>query len=259
MIRLISLVTFLLMSHIVTAQRSGEALFDKLVYLNGSSALPYRLLKPEDEGSGTAFPLVIFLHGAGERGNDNQAQLKHVLDLFTNPANRKNFPCYVLAPQCPTGLWWTDHNRDGSMKPTPTPTMQLVIELIEKISKENKVDPLRIYLTGVSMGGFGVWDLLARFPTRFAAAIPICGGADVAIAKRINHVPQWIFHGAKDKIVHPNQSRRMVKALHAAGANPRYTEYPEVAHGSWVPAYAEPDILPWFFAQKSSVKTALNQ
>jgi predicted peptidase len=253
MIRLISFLIVIMLSQIVNGQQSQ--LFDKLVNRTGSSTLPYRLLKPARLDSATLFPLVIFLHGAGERGSDNEAQLKHIVELFTNSKNREKFPCYVLAPQCPLNLWWARQNRDGSMKASPTPTMQLVVALIEKISMENKIDPSRIYVTGVSMGGFGVWDLLARYPNRFAAAIPICGGADTRIASTIHHIPHWIFHGAKDKLVHPNQSRRMVKALQNAGGNPIYVEYPNVAHDSWVKAYREPNLLPWLFKQKRPLET----
>ena len=258
MIRLLSLVLFFMLSQIVNGQESRTELFEKSVYKNGTSTLSYRFLKPANPESQASFPLVIFLHGAGERGNNNEAQLAHITGLFTDSKNRSAFPCFVLAPQCPAKLWWATHNKDGSMKANPTPTMQLVIGLIERIVKENKIDPTRIYITGVSMGGFGTWDLLARFPTKFAAAIPICGGADVGIANRIKHVPQWIFHGAEDKLVHPNQSRRMVKALQRAGGIPKYTEYPHVAHDSWVKAYQEPNLLPWLFKQKLTLETASN-
>jgi predicted peptidase len=250
MIRSISFLALVIMSLVVKAQNSPGELFDKLKYSNGSSTLPYRFLKPVNPDSFESFPLVIFLHGAGERGVDNEAQLKHILHLFTSPTNRGKFPCYVLVPQCPKQMWWVEHNRDGSMKSSPTETMQLVSELIEKISTENKVDRSRIYITGVSMGAFAVWDILARYPNKFAAAIPICGGADVSIAPIIKDVPQWIFHGAKDTIVNPNQSRKMVKALQSAGGTPGYTEYPDVAHDSWIQAYQEPHLLPWLFKQK---------
>jgi predicted peptidase len=251
MMRLILFLSFFLTTSImVSGQKSSPELFDKLVYISGKQSLPYRLLKPKNSTGTEKFPLVIFLHGAGERGNDNDAQILHIVDLFTNPQNRTKYPCYVLAPQCPKGEWWASHNKDGSMKKDPTPSMKLLIELIEKICRENSIDPTRVYITGVSMGGFGTWDLLARFPNRFAAAVPICGGGDEAIAPMIKHIPQWIFHGAKDNVVHPRQSRKMVKALQSAGGIPGYTEYPDVAHNSWVQAYQEPYLLPWLFRQK---------
>jgi predicted peptidase len=116
--------------------------------------------------------------------------------------------------------------------------------------KEYPVDPSRIYITGVSMGGFGTWDLLARLPGKFAAAIPICGGGDEQTALKIKHIPLWVFHGAKDDIVSPKQSRTMIKALQDAGGAPGYTEYPDIEHSSWVQAYREPHLLPWLFKQK---------
>lgn len=256
MLRVFLCVSMIMVSLVVNAQNRPEDLFVKLTHQSGNSTLPYRLLKPASEEA-DSYPLVIFLHGAGERGSDNEAQLTHIADLFTDVDNRSAFPCYVLAPQCPAKSWWAAHNSDGSMKAEPTPPMKLVIELIDKIVKEYKIDQSRIYITGVSMGGFGVWDLLSRFPEKFAAAVPICGGADPMAATRIKHIPQWIFHGARDKVVHPNHSRRMVKALQQAGANPTYTEYPDVAHDSWVKAYLEPHLLPWLFRQKSVSDSAV--
>ena len=256
MLRLILCFSTIMVSLVVNAQNAPEDLFEKRTYTSGNSTLPYRLLMP-DSKEARSFPLVIFLHGAGERGSDNAAQLKHIVKLFTDPGNRSKFPCYVLAPQCPSKLWWAAHNSDGSMKAEPTPTMKLVIELIDKVVAEHNIDRSRIYITGVSMGGFGVWDLLARFPNKFAAAVPICGGGDVMVVNKIEHIPQWIFHGGLDKVVHPNQSRRMVKALQQAGASPKYTEYPEAAHDSWVKAYQEPELLPWLFKQKSGADSAI--
>ena len=147
---------------------------------------------------------------------------------------------------------WASHSREGNrlvMKSKPTTPMSLLIELIEKVEKEFPIDPDRIYVTGLSMGGYGTWDLIARFPDKFAAAIPICGGGDPQTAMRTKHIPQWAFHGALDEVVSPQNSRVMVKALQDAGARPGYTEYPDVQHDSWVYAYREPHLLPWLFDQ----------
>lgn len=241
---------FLILSFMAEAQSSD--LFDKLVFNDNNNPLPYRLLKPVNPGVKEKFPLVIFLHGAGERGNDNEAQLKHITDLFLDLRNRGKYPCYVLAPQCPKDLWWAEYRGKTGIAPEPTKPMAMVINLIEKILEEYPVDPSRIYVTGVSMGGFGTWDLLGRFPNKFAAAIPICGGGDESTATAIKHVPIWAFHGAKDDVVPPDRSRSMIRALQKAGGLPGYTEYPDIAHASWVPAYQEPHLLPWLFKQKLS-------
>jgi predicted peptidase len=239
---------FFLLSNMVQGQNTP--LFDKLLYTNNNNTLPYRLLKPVNPGAKELFPLVVFLHGAGERGNDNEAQIKHISDLFLDAKYRGKYPCYVLAPQCAKGELWAEHNKDGSMKADPTPTMKLVLELIDKLCSEFAIDESRIYITGVSMGGFGAWDLMARFPDKFAAAVPVCGGGDAKTAGKIKHIPVWAFHGAKDDVVSPKRSRAMIKALQSVGGLPGYTEYPDIEHNSWVQAYQEPHLLPWLFKQK---------
>lgn len=226
-------------------------LFDKLIFEKGDRSLPYRLLKPVNPQALERFPLVIFLHGSGERGSDNEAQLKHIKNLFLDTKNRGKYPCYVLAPQCPKNELWAEHNKDGSVKAKPTPTMELVIDLIAQISKDYPIDPSRVYVTGVSMGGYGTWDLLARYPEKFAAGVPVCGGGDERTASKLKDIPIWAFHGALDNIVSPRQSRTMVQAIQKAGGNPGYTEYPDVKHDSWVQAYQEPHLLPWLFKQNT--------
>lgn len=253
--RLLSITScFFILSFMTNAQSTN--LFDKLVFNDNKNTLPYRLLKPVNPGAKEKFPLVIFLHGAGERGNDNEAQLKHITDLFLDLRNRGKFPCYVLAPQCAKDLWWAEYRGKTGITPEPTKPMAMVINLIEKILKEYPIDPSRIYVTGVSMGGFGTWDLIGRFPNKFAAAIPICGGGDENTATTIKHVPIWAFHGAKDDVVSPDRSRSMISALQKAGGLPGYTEYPDIGHASWIQAYQEPHLLPWLFKQKLSRQSA---
>jgi predicted peptidase len=129
--------------------------------------------------------------------------------------------------------------------------MQSTIELVAALEKEfASIDPRRLYVTGLSMGGFGTWDLLSRFPKKVAAAVPICGGADEAQAPAIAKIPVWVFHGGADDVVKTVRSRNIVAALKAAGGSPRYTEYPGVGHGSWDQAYGEPELFPWLFSQK---------
>jgi predicted peptidase len=128
--------------------------------------------------------------------------------------------------------------------------MRLLLELIPALRKEYGIDPKRIYVTGLSMGGFGTWDLIARKPDWFAAAAPVCGGADEATAATISKIPVWAFHGDQDGAVKPSRSRNMVEALKKAGGEPKYTEYKGVGHDSWNPAYKDPELMKWLFRQK---------
>lgn len=243
----LSLTCVFLFSLMTKAQ--STSLFDKLIFKGEKDILPYRFLKPVNPGAKELFPLVIFLHGSGERGNDNEVQIKHIADLFLDPNYRGKYPCYVLAPQCPKGQMWADY-KGGRITKEPTEPTAMLLALIEKIAEEFPIDPSRIYITGLSMGGYGTWDLLARYPSKFAAAVPICGGGDEQTAQKIKHIPIWAFHGAQDNVVSPRHSRTMIKALQSAGGLPGYTEYPDIGHDSWVQAFQEPHLLPWLFKQK---------
>jgi predicted peptidase len=236
---------------------SAEAkLRDRLqrrVYRDGAGrSLRYRLFVPPDYDPQQAYPLILFLHGAGERGSDNEAQLKHpqVLRLVTDEAN----PCFLFAPQCPRRQKWVDAPWDFrkplKMPREPSLPMRLTIELLAVLEGEFRIDPGRRYVTGFSMGGFGTFDLLARRPRDFAAAVPICGGVDESLAARIAHVPMWLFHGEKDRTVPVRCSRSAVEALQAAGADPKYTEYEGMEHDVWSRAYLEPELRDWLFRQR---------
>ncbi|MEZ5941796.1 MAG: prolyl oligopeptidase family serine peptidase [Planctomycetaceae bacterium] len=219
--------------------------------------LNYRWLQPKGyvpgEKSDTKYPLVIFLHGAGERGDDNAAQLRHCTSRFTEADVREKFPCFVMAPQCPTGKRWVEvdwSKGQHDMPKTPSEPMARVLELLDQLIKTHAIDEDRIYVMGLSMGGYGTWDLLARHPEKFAAGVPICGGGDEKQAAKIKDIPIWVFHGDADTAVKVERSRNMVAAIKEAGGQPKYTEYPGVGHNSWTPAINEPGILPWLFSQK---------
>lgn len=219
----------------------------------GGKTLPYRLLLPGKQDPGTRYPLVLFLHGAGERGTDNEGQLRHGVPAFASAAGQEKYPCILVAPQCPTGARWVevDWGAASHQQPEqPSAPMALTLELLDALCKELPVDRSRVYVTGLSMGGYGTWDILARRPEMFAAAAPVCGGADEATAGRIAHIPVWVFHGAKDGVVKTSRSRNMIQALQKAGARPKYTEYPDVGHAAWGPAYKDPELFRWLFAQK---------
>ncbi len=198
------------------------------------------------------------MHGAGERGSDNEKQLVHGVSLFLKPENRKNYPCIVLAPQCRAGSYWgsVQVNRekapftlDFDYRRRITPDLRLAIELLKKVLKKEGGDRDRVYITGLSMGGMGTFEAVYRFPKLFAAAAPVCGGGDVArYSKKAARVPFWVFHGDRDNVVEPRHSRDMVARLKQLGAAVKYTEYPGVGHDSWNPAYAEADFLKWLFS-----------
>lgn len=220
--------------------------------------LNYRLLKPADHAPGKydankKYPLVLFLHGAGERGNDNAAQLKHCMSEFCKPERREQFPCYVLAPQCPAEQKWVevDWSSDNPEYPESiSRPLELTLQVIDAMLADAAVDKSRVYVAGLSMGGYGTWDALARRPELFAAGIPICGGGNVANVAKFKQIPLWCFHGAEDPVVKPEKSREMIAALRAVGSEPRYTEYPGVQHNSWTQTFANVDTFQWLFAQK---------
>ncbi len=242
MIKVLLPASFVCISCVIFAQDISE--FKKLEFVTPQDTLPYRLLSPVHIAL-EKYPLVIFLHGSGERGKDNEQNLKYITDLFLNTNNRNTFPAYVVVPQCPVDKRWAPEDWYAKLEAPAS----LVMALLDSLVKHESIDPNRIYLMGLSMGGFGTWYLITRFPDTFAAAVPICGGGDWNQAKTIRHTPLWIFHGKKDKVVLPEQSRKMVHALKKAGTKPRYTEYRKVGHDSWTPALKEPELLTWLFSQ----------
>jgi predicted peptidase len=217
------------------------------------NVLKYRLLKPANYNVNRKYPVVIFLHGAGERGDDNKIQLVHGMKDFLDPERRKNMPCYVVAPQCPTGKKWVEVDwsaASSKMPEQPSDSLGLTIKLVQSMIDTAAVDPNRIYITGLSMGGYGTWDAVARYPDMFAAAAPICGGGDPETAPRFTHIALWAFHGDQDQAVKVERSRQMIEALKEAGGEPKYTEYPGVGHDSWTETYKNPEFHDWLFAQR---------
>lgn len=232
--------------------------FEKRIYEDrGGNLLRYRLLKPKEVRADpeTKYPLVLFLHGIGERGEDNEAQLKWGVKNFAGDENMEKYPCFVAAPQCPLDDFWVAALRDLSepytMSEQPTEALRMAMEMVGSLQAEfPQIDSSRLYITGLSMGGFGTWDAIQRYPNLFAAAVPVCGGGDISKAKRFSHLPIWVFHGAEDRLVDPKWSREMVLALENAGGHPKYTEYPGVGHQSWIGAYSDPEMFAWLFSQK---------
>ena len=204
----------------------------------------YQLYEPP--GTAAPLPVILFLHGRGESGTDGVAPTT----VGIGPAIRRNperFPALVVFPQASHGYGWRGLN------------MRDAIAALDDAIKTHDVDEDRVYVTGISMGGYGAWAAALAQPERFAAIVPVCGGLDHTLgitipdaATRIARIPQWVFHGEADNIVPVTESRAMVDALRTAGCEVRYTEYPRVRHNSWDPAYAEPELMPWLLAQRRS-------
>ncbi len=224
--------------------------YEKCIFTNQKGEkLLYRLLKPQIIDNHT-YPLVIHLHGVHERGQDNETQLRNGGALFLTPANRKNFPAFVMFPQCPPQLRWGTSGWDNAVyNQSVSPTMQLVLDTIDFLLKNYPIDTKRLYIMGLSMGGFGVLDVAMRRPDLFAAVVAICGGGIEQMAERMKNTPIWLFHGAEDEVVKVEYSRRMYEALKKVGSKVLYTEYPQTRHDSWDRVYQEPNLLPWLFNQ----------
>jgi predicted peptidase len=218
-------------------------------------SLPYRLLVPKgsEEKGERKYPLVLFLHGAGERGSDNTSQLKWGGAMLATDLQEKE-PCFVIAPQCPNGKQWVNTPwGKGSYSAEKVPVsdeLRMALAAVDEVKKEFPIDSGRVYVMGLSMGGYGTWDAIARRPGEFAAAVPICGGGDPSKAGEIKHVTVWAFHGGADPVVPTQGTRDMIEALKKAGAEPKYTEYPGVGHDSWTKAWNEPELLTWLLGQK---------
>ncbi|HEY7116931.1 MAG TPA: prolyl oligopeptidase family serine peptidase [Tepidisphaeraceae bacterium] len=399
-----TLVSVLLLTFVTTARAAQLSDFEPRQYKDADgNVLLYRLYKPKNYDASKAYPLILFLHGAGERGDNNAAQVRDALHWAKDSVQNEH-PCFILAPQCPAvrpmfqvygtakglnadyndyaqsgaGQWkhykielaklptgakhylsftnaaaakatappvgefrnltiyeasvphdqghidlrkldfskrmgkgtlavsddgttltltgdlrakaafeytvtphsvlefdfrssaqglthaialdtddffdyrWANMDwaaKKGSMGKEPSTPMRLALEVLDQLRKEFKLDDKRLYITGLSMGGYGTWDVIARHPTLFAAAVPVCGGADESTAPTIKDIPIWCFHGGADPTVPTARSRNMIKALEAAGGQPKYTEYPGVGHNSWDKAYSEPELPKWLFAQ----------
>lgn len=249
----------LLLPFLVKAQDNSS--FDRGSYINKADTIAYRILFPKNFNPKNKYVLVFVLHGAGERGNDNEAQLKYGTKLFLNDTIRDKYPAIVIFPQCPKDGWWsntkvgTDSNGKYSFQflegGPPTPAMRGLLGLISEFLDKPYVDKHQVYAGGLSMGGMGTFELLRRRPDIFAAAFAICGGDNGLNAKiYAKKVPLWIFHGAKDDVVSPDHSISMVNAIKAEGGNPKFTLYPNDGHNSWNDAFAEPGLLPWLFSHK---------
>jgi len=219
-------------------------------------SMPYRLFIPHNYNPNITYPLVLFLHGAGERGTDNNAPISgsRGATLWAESANQATHPCFVLAPQCPADKQWVNTNwSNGSYSidnVLVSKELLMVKDIIAALQDQYSIDSTQMFVTGLSMGGYGTWDFILRYPQMFKAAIPICGAGDPSKAERIRKIPLRVFHSSDDNVVPVAGSRDMVNAINLFGPNNRgnfYTEYTDQGHFAWVNAYNTTDLPAWFF------------
>ncbi|WP_316804993.1 alpha/beta hydrolase-fold protein [Pedobacter nototheniae] len=234
--------------------------YDKGSYIKGKDSIYYRILFPENFNPDQKYPIIFFLHGSGERGNDNEKQLVHGGKLFLKNDLRKNFPAIVVFPQCPENDFWA--NAIFSTSPAgkrkisfveggkPTKVMHALTGMVKDFLKKPYVNKDQVYVGGLSMGGMGTFELLRRKRRTFAAAFSICGGDNTNNIKKYQTVPLWIFHGAKDDVVDPAFSIAISERLKTVGDEVKFSLYPKDNHNSWDSAFAEPELLPWLFSHK---------
>jgi predicted peptidase len=201
----------------------------------------YLLFIPEQYGQeDMSWPLIVFLHGSGERGNNLNAVKK--LGVPKEAPGQPGFPFLVLSPQCPKDKWWSDVD-----------ITLTVMGMIDEVVENYDVDPGRIYLTGLSMGGFGTWDLAQKYPDKFAAIAPVCGWGNVYMQDRLKNVPAWVFHGAKDPNVPLGFAKQMAGALKSLGGDAQLSVYPGMGHNIWTVTYRNPKLYEWFLSHRRDV------
>lgn len=259
--KIFTFLSITLMSYSLSAQ--DLSLFKKEIFIRNADTLRYRILYPENYVPKKKYPVITFLHGSGERGNDNESQLIHGGRLFVKDSLRKAFRAIIIFPQLPKQQFWnsftttkdtlsiTGRSFNLSFSPQPAMPALLVKLLLDSLIEKKIADQDRMYIGGLSLGGFGTFDMLERYPDFFAAAFPICGGGDTTLAGRFAKTTSvWIFHGDNDSSVDVKNSREYFKALKNVNADVRYNEYPGVGHNSWDNAFAEKDLMPWLFSKK---------
>jgi predicted peptidase len=250
-------------------QYNADSSYQKKEWVSASGdTLKYRLLLPENYNPANAYPLVVFLHGAGERGGDNTKQLTHGAQLFLQPEVRKAYPAIVVFPQCAKNDYWSNVQitKEESTQTRvfnfqeggePTPAMKNLLAWLPNLENEFKINAAQRYIMGLSMGGMGTFELVARKPGYFAAAVPICGGANPKTASAIKETAFWIFHGKNDDVVPYQLSENMFIALQEFYVHEEsyLTLFDNTNHNSWDRAFAEPDLLPWLFGNKKHSST----
>ncbi len=250
---------FFCMALVARAQYSPDEMLKPYVYTNEfGETFPYRMSAPQFPAADRRYPLILFLHGSGECGTDNLKQIKVGLPALLKSLLKRTEQVIVLAPQCQIGNWWVRRlarQPDYAAAKEAMPSLEVALELCRHVAAQGLADTNRLYITGLSLGGFGTWDAIQRDPGMFAAAVPICGGGDIRRVDVIRDMPVWVFHGTADKNVSVDCSRRMVEALKQVGSRSvLYTEYEGAAHNVWDRTYGDPKLIDWMLQQIKSKK-----
>jgi predicted peptidase len=242
----------------VAATGQDLTLYQKRWLVQGADTLPYRVLLPHNYDSSKLYPILFFLHGGGERGNDNEKQLTHGGKLFVRDEVRRDYPAIVIFPQCSLSSYWSNvvrlHDPSGKRRfwfleeGEQTKAMALLQQLVAYALEEYPVQKDAVFVGGLSMGAMGTYELVSRNPGVFRRAFAICGGAHPVTANKLRKTGWWVFHGLKDDVVDPQFSQAMAAALKKHRADVRLTLYPNANHNSWDSAFAEPELLPWLFS-----------
>jgi predicted peptidase len=253
-----SLLSALMLTSFARPRERDTGFLDRTIKV-GTASYRYQVYVPADWSKKKKWPVILFLHGAGERGGDGLIQTEVGIGTAIR-RHAERVPAIVVFPQCLKDRWW------------PEPEMQAqALKALDESIKEFNGDTERVYLTGISMGGYGTWAIAANNPSRFAALAPVCGGVRTpprvaipqgtpaasdtsdpyqAVAQKVGGTPVWVFHGGADTVVPVSESQKMVDALKAAGGKVRYSEYEGVGHNSWDKAYGEPEFFTWLLSQK---------
>jgi predicted peptidase len=256
-------VRWILLTFSLMTLTSPAASYTSRTYSDPTGSIRYQLLVPPGYDATKKYPVLIFFHGIGERGTDGASQLKWVAPVFAGADFQAKNPCFVVVPQCPPpqpgagnaadNLWvdtdyFTPQNRPRSAEPTKP--MTLALKALDQVEAKYSIDKNRVYVAGLSMGGFATWDCITRFPNRFAAAIACCGGGDdTTVTAEVARVPMWAFHSADDPVVHVQRTRMMIDAMKKAGGDPKYTEFTGLGHASWTKAFSTDGLYDWLFSQ----------
>ncbi|OGQ79531.1 MAG: hypothetical protein A2289_05645 [Deltaproteobacteria bacterium RIFOXYA12_FULL_58_15] len=241
-----------------TAAGKNIVAFEQRKFVHNGSELRFFFAAPVKVAAkaeeDVTYPVLLFLHSAGSRGARHGEHIAHITE-FLRVASLQH-PMYVVAPVVPRGELWATYGwstEHSVMQAEPTDNLLLTRQLLNQLQAELPIDTERIYVTGVSMGGYGTWEAVQRWPGDFAAAVPICGGGDPTRANTLVNMPIWAFHGIDDDVVPVAETRQMIEAIRRGGGEPRYTEYPAVNHAAWEPAYREPGLIEWLFTQRKTV------
>jgi len=253
-----SLILALLLS--LNSLSQTDSLFQYKTYkLNETFGLPYRIMYPKMYNAKKKYPLIVMLHGSGERGNNNKKQLTHGGAVFTKNQQEDTYPAIIIFPQCPEDGYWSSVQINRETLPLElnfdynrpiTEPLNAVIALVHQLIKEGKVNKKKVSIAGLSMGGMGALEAAYRYPKLFRNVTSICGAGDwQAYDKRVKKTRFRLYHGLKDDVVSPTESEKMIAKLRELKLNPDYKTYPEANHNSWDAAFAEPDFVSWFFSK----------